>query len=225
VRDGHGPRLRLAGHEGEIRALAFSADGRVLLCGRSDSTALVWGLSGQLHSEKGLVRLSNEVLSACWDDLASADSQRAYAALRRLSADPARSVPELGRRLRPAPAAEGRPVADLIADLDSDDFAVREKATAELSRRPDAAAALREALAGGPSEELRRRGREILAKWAEWPADDLRRLRAVEALELIGTPQARQVLEGLAGGAGEVWLTQEAKASLGRLERLSPIAP
>ena len=54
--------------------------------------------------------------------------------------------------------------------------------------------------------------------------DELRALRAVEVLEHVGTPEARQVLEGLTQGAPEARLTQEAKASLERLAR-RPASP
>jgi hypothetical protein len=50
----------------------------------------------------------------------------------------------------------------------------------------------------------------------------LRTLRAVEALELIGTPQSREVLRHLAGGAPEARLTREAEASLRRLGQSTP---
>jgi hypothetical protein len=45
----------------------------------------------------------------------------------------------------------------------------------------------------------------------------LQALRGIEVLELIGSRDARQVLERLAKGAPEARLTQEAKASLERL--------
>jgi hypothetical protein len=68
---------------------------------------------------------------------------------------------------RPAEAPPDRATADriarLIAQLDDDDFAVREEATAELRRiGPPAEAALRRALAESPSAELRRRARDLL---------------------------------------------------------------
>jgi hypothetical protein len=44
-------------------------------------------------------------------------------------------------------------------------------------------------------------------------------LRGLEVLERIGTAEARQILETLAGGAPEALLTQEARASLERLAR------
>jgi hypothetical protein len=42
-------------------------------------------------------------------------------------------------------------------------------------------------------------------------------LRAFEALELMGTPDAKQVLEEIAKGAPGAWRTIEAKAVLTRL--------
>ena len=54
-------------------------------------------------------------------------------------------------------------VAPLIADLDHDDFAVREKATRELERLGDVAGpALRKALEGEVSAEVRRRVERLL---------------------------------------------------------------
>jgi hypothetical protein len=49
--------------------------------------------------------------------------------------------------------------------------------------------------------------------------ETLRMLRAVEALELAGTAEARAVLDALAKGAGEVRLTRQARAALERLQR------
>jgi hypothetical protein len=47
----------------------------------------------------------------------------------------------------------------------------------------------------------------------------LRSLRAVEALEYVGTPDAQRTLKKLAGGAAEARLTQDAKESLKRLAK------
>src|SRR5262249_25875780 len=128
-------------------------------------------------------------------------------------------VPFLARQLRPAEAPDPKHLARLIADLDADDFAVREKATRELGElgalaRP----AVRQALAGKPSVEARGRlerpeGRGGSALGAE----ELRAWRAVEVLERLGTPEARQVLEKLAKGAAEVRQTEDAQAALQRL--------
>jgi hypothetical protein len=47
--------------------------------------------------------------------------------------------------------------------------------------------------------------------------DQLRPLRAVEALERIGTRPAREVLEAPAGGAPNAPVTRDAQAALRRL--------
>ena len=49
----------------------------------------------------------------------------------------------------------------------------------------------------------------------------LQQLRGVEALERIGTPEARRLLRELAQGAPEGRVTREAKLALHRLDRQS----
>jgi hypothetical protein len=61
-------------------------------------------------------------------------------------------------------------------------------------------------------EELLKR----LARMATQP-EPMRRRRAVEVLEYIGTPAARRLLKKLAGGAADADQTKDAKASLRRL--------
>ena len=80
--------------------------------------------------------------------------------------------------------------------------------------------ALRKVLAGNPSLELRRRVEPIVKKLDSWQASSpamQREWRAVEVLELLGTPEARKLLQKLAQGLPDARLTQEAKASLERL--------
>jgi hypothetical protein len=111
-------------------------------------------------------------------------------------------------------------VDKLIADLDDDSFPVREKATHELEQAGQAAKeALVKALAAKPAPEKRRRLEELLERLGRTgPTRELLRpLRAVELLERIGTPEARQVLEALGKGDAGARLTQEATAALRRL--------
>ena len=81
--------------------------------------------------------------------------------------------------------------------------------------------ALRKVLAASPTLETRRRAERLLGRLDPWapPPDRLRVSRAVEALEYIGTREARQLLRTLAHGAPEARLTQEAEAALKRLAR------
>jgi hypothetical protein len=124
--------------------------------------------------------------------------------------------------LRPAPLPDPQRVVRLLADLDNEQFPVREKASRELRElRAPVEAALRQVLAGKPSLEARRRVERLLESLSEWSPEELRCLRAVEALEHSGTREACALLEVLAAGAPAARLTREAKAALERLSRRS----
>jgi hypothetical protein len=66
---------------------------------------------------------------------------------------------------------------------------------------------------------------EILKSFAVPWGDRLRELRALEVLERLGTPEARQVLKALADGAPAARLTREARSALDRLARQPATAP
>ncbi|HEX5271655.1 MAG TPA: PQQ-binding-like beta-propeller repeat protein, partial [Gemmataceae bacterium] len=209
-----GERRRLDVHPGGVYAL--SRDGRFLVTGDHGTAALVW----DLRPAGG--PLTADALKAAWADLASDDATRAYQAILRLAADPEQAVPFLNKALPPVAPADEKRVARLVADLDSDDFDTRQAATQELGRVGEAtAAALRKALAGRPSEEVRRRAELLLERWGD-PAprgEALRAVRAVEALEQAGTDEARDLMRRLADGADGAHLTRAAKAALRRLTR------
>lgn len=57
----------------------------------------------------------------------------------------------------------------------------------------------------------------MLSAVTDGPPQPLAELRAVWALEVNGTPAARNVLEALAGGAPDARLTREAKEVLERM--------
>jgi hypothetical protein len=84
-------------------------------------------------------------------------------------------------------------------------------------------AALVKALADRPSLEARRRIERVLEVIrTTLPPERLREVRAAEALEAIGTSEARRLLEELVRGAPEARLTREANASLDRLRKAPP---
>src|SRR5262249_38935603 len=137
---------------------------------------------------------------------------------------PQQTVPFFKARLRPVSLVEPKQIAPLLADLDSADFGVREKATAELEKLGESAApALRQALEAKPSLEARRRVEAVLQKLRkESPGPErLREMRALEVLEQVGGAEVRQLLRSLAEGAPEAHLTQEARGALERLQRRS----
>src|SRR5262249_54024841 len=146
-----------------------------------------------------------------------------YRSMWQMVAASGQMVDFLQGRLRPrVPLDPGQRqrVAQLIAALDSDRFTARDKATRNLEALGWAAEGdLRQALMGNPPPELRVRAHQLLEKLqAPRPSPELlRELRAVEVLEQLGTPAARQLLASLSQGAAEHRVTQEAAASLGRL--------
>jgi len=206
------------GHQARIFGLAFAPDGRTIASGSEDATAVVWDLAGLFAPLA--VRPS---LESQWSDLGAADTGRAYRAIWGFASGGEEAVADLRRRLS-APSEGGleQRLARLIAALDDDRFDARERATHELrAMGKSAEAALRQALAVRTSPEARRRIVRVLGGLEEWTlsATDVQRIRAIQALELAGTPAARRLLETLTQRALEERLVQEAKASLARLAR------
>jgi hypothetical protein len=209
-----------------VKSLAFSADGHRLASGSADSTILLWDVTGRLgNGELRPAKLSEKELEDRWADLARNNAARAGRAIWALAAAGPQAVSLLGERLRPALAkVSPEAVARLIADLDAENFKTRQNARRELAKLgEECEPALRGALAKRPSVELRRSLQELLSQLDEErkgsPSGDvLRGARAVEVLEQIGTPEARQVLKTLATGAPLARLTHEAQATLQRID-------
>src|SRR5262249_4374387 len=112
-------------------------------------------------------------------------------------------------------------IAKLIADLDAEQFQEREDATDALVRAgPAVEEAVKKALASQPSAEVKTRLELILSKLSGGLGPNMevvRAARAVEVLEKIGTPEARKVLEDVAGGS-DSQATVEARSALERLK-------
>src|SRR5262249_30014016 len=140
------PRHRLAGHRGRIFVFRFAPDGKRLLSGSEDSTVLVWDLTG---GPQGGAAFPPADLKARWGDVGSADAEAAYQAVRALTAGPGGVVAFLRERLHPVPEPDAKRVAGLIAALDRDSFAERERAARELEGLGSAVEpSLRQAVAG-----------------------------------------------------------------------------
>jgi hypothetical protein len=79
--------------------------------------------------------------------------------------------------------------------------------------------ALKKALDGRPGPEARRRMEALLAQASgpDLSVEDLRVLRAVEALERMHTAEARQLLKTLAAGAPGTFTTETARSAVERL--------
>jgi hypothetical protein len=208
----------LKGHEGSVVSLTFARDGQQLYSGSMDATVLVWDLKDVGKGQHQQAELPDR--DSRWADLASQDSARAFATMQTLLTSPDQAVAMLKNNLKAAVAADPQRAAALIADLGSRQFPVREKASLELAKMSDlAAGSLRDALRAKPALEVRKRIEDLLKKLMveELTPDQLRNSRALEILEKLQHPEARRVLESLAGGAPGACLTGEATASLQRL--------
>jgi HEAT repeat protein len=113
-------------------------------------------------------------------------------------------------------------VKRLIADLDSEDPAVRERASGELrALGEEIEGQLQAAVKTVPSPEARTRLKALLdlseGSLVTQAPEARRQIRAIEVLERIGTAEARAVLKELAAGAPFVKARRAADESLKRL--------
>src|SRR5262249_35593016 len=144
---------RFAGHEAWVSAIAFSPDGQTFASASSDGTILLWKLPplptiGAAPDEKSL--------EAIWETLAGMDAKKAYAAMLLVRDHPGATLPFLQRKVREDSALRPKQVAQLIADLNSSSFQVRDRANQELLRLgPGVAPALEKARHAPPSVEAR----------------------------------------------------------------------
>ena len=141
-----------------------------------------------------------------------------------LSRQPGRTVPWLKKHLAPVRPPDRARLERRLAALDSKQYRIRHKAERALRACPDfTIPLLRRALDDKPSLEVRRRverlWRQVEQDLRSPPGDRIRELRALAVLESIGSSAARDVLGTLARGAPEARLTEEAKASLRRLDK------
>lgn len=212
-------------HDGPVHDVGFSADGKTLAALGTDGTILLWDAArlGRRPAEAQRM-LSAQELDSLWADLAAEDAPRAWKAIGALASAPASAVACLKERLTPASPADGGKNARMILDVGSSNFHHRMKAVRELEGLGHVVEpALRLALQATPPLETRRRIEAMLAKLESQilTGAALREVRALEALEHIGTPDARQVLARLAKGAPAALLTREAQAALHRLAKTS----
>lgn len=205
--------------------LLLLPDGRRAVTALNDGTALVWDLQPAVHRGKPLAdRPSDKELAAWWTDLADDDARRAYAAIWRLTEFSEAAILFLRQHLKPATDAETKTIRQHIADLDGDEFAMREKALKQLAKLGLVAEpVLRQALERKPTLEMRRRIEHLLEKIDRQPpaGESLRLLRALQVLENTGR-EGRRLLRELASGAEGAWLTRAAQAMLARQNQFAP---
>jgi hypothetical protein len=223
------------GTAGGVGLLALSPDGKTLVSGHHDGSLLFRDLDAVPALKKAKARnlpddkppasadektLSAEQLNKLWTDLAAKDAEKAYRAMWDLALHPKSSLPLLRERLTAPVPPTAEEVAKLLADLDHKDFDTREKSKQELAKVVFLVAAdLRQTLKTTKSAQVRRSLEDILPG-AELPFTDratLCRLRAIEALEHIGTDEAQTILRRMGQGPAAAPETESAKLTLDRL--------
>src|SRR5262249_18575744 len=148
-------RAEFRGHRDRVTAVAFGPDGR-LFTGGLDTVVLGWDVRPPRDAARGS-------LAEAWEALADSDARTGFQAQGRFRAEPGKAVEWFAARVAPVRHPDPARVRALIADLDSEDFSARERATADLREHgPVAAAALREVVAKSPSAEARRRADGLL---------------------------------------------------------------
>jgi hypothetical protein len=208
------------GHAGAILATSFARDGVTLATASVDSTIKVW--EGGRRLPPSAVKLTDLELKEFVGALRDEDESRGLRAVLALAGVPAQSLPLLRKALPQGTRPDDKLLARLVADLDDNRYAVRQKASAELEKAgPGARQALRKALAGKPNLEARKRMELVLAK-LECPLSAQNKLftrRAFLVLERMDHAEARQVLEAFVSATLDDQLHDEAVAALERIAK------
>jgi WD40 repeat protein len=183
-------------------------------------TARRSGTAAAADASAGKAALGERELDSLWANLASPDAAAAFQAMRTMWLHPRQGVTLLQARLRPSTGPDPSQIPQLIKALDDNRFARREEAMRTLTQLGKLAeSGLRQSLAQNPSAEARRRMEQLLDR-LQRPAPDpemLRALRAIEILEPMTDPEARQLLQKLAKGMLSAETTREARAALDRM--------
>jgi WD40 repeat protein len=208
---------RFDGHEGTVRSVFFGADDATLVSASAeDGTALVWSLKPPAGREP-------TDPTKLWTELAG-DGPAIRRAVWAAAQHPDVAV-KLFREKWPISdkPIDAERVRKLVDKLDSGEFEVREAAEAELAKLGrQVEDDLRKAVTETKSAEVKERAGRVLAKLstpdaAEYPADEARELRAVWALELAGTAEAKKLLEAWANAKVGNRLSEASAAALKRM--------
>src|SRR6185436_8625218 len=118
-------RLRFEGHRRGVTKMLFSPDGTRLASGSWDRTILIWDVTPAPAA-------APDDLTPLWANLGG-DAPAAYEAMRKLLSAGDKTVALIAANLKAASMVDAKRIAALIADLDSDQFSAREKASRELA--------------------------------------------------------------------------------------------
>ena len=206
----------LEGHRGAVSSLALSADGKTLFSGGQDTTILMWDIADLQTGKARLAHVSTTRAQELWGRMRDPNLGTATLAMNRLARDPARAWAAVKGRLAPV---DGVRIAKLIAQLDGEKYADRQKAVEALAAMGRFAEGPMElVVAKKPTAQVRSELLRLLDACATAgpAAEHHQALLAVDLLGLIGTPEATALLRKIVGGAADAELTLRAKAALGK---------
>jgi WD40 repeat protein len=204
--------------------IAFSPDGKRLASAQA-ANVLVWDVAGRTDKYRPREAVNETKMDRLWETLKSRDASRGTEAVWDLMAAAPKAVPYLAVQLRPRQTPGPDQIRKWMKELQDEKFTVRERAHTELAKLEEIAEPyLKKALAEDPPLELRRRAEQLLRELSSLRPNPerLQVVRAMEALELIGTPEARAVLERMAGGAPGAEITLFAQRAIERLRKYRP---
>jgi len=221
-----GEPLKLEAHRGPIQTLACSPDGERLASGSADTSILLWNLHELRRRTPQRAPLAAEPttddLEHAWNMLGTTYEKAVGEALWLLSQRAQATVPFLRTKLQPVRAPLPADIARWVAEVGDRRFATREKATLGLAAAGEnARAEIVQALTGQQlNPEARRRLEQLLRRLEEGLTPvKLQPLRAIEALERLGAPEARSVLESLGQLTSDVVVKDEIVRTLERMKK------
>ncbi len=203
--------------ESQGQSLCFHPDGTQLAIGTSDSTVLIFDVGKSLPLIEKL-HTPDELTDA----ICGNSAKRAWDAIRELSTRPEVAIPLLSAKIQPIPKlAKPTPeqIAAWLVQLDAPAFAVRESASQFLKAKGIGfVAELQAATQTTPSLEVKSRLETIVEHLLKPPLPNVMEARAIELLERIGSADAQTLLAKIAAGEPTHVFTQDAIASLKRLQ-------
>jgi hypothetical protein len=185
----------------------FTSDGRHLVTAVDDGTVLVWAVDEIA---------ARSLTGREWADLAG-DARAGFVAVSSLVVHPAEAIDLFADKL--PLRIDAKRVRRWLGELADDSFDVRQAAEKELAALGDHVEEdLRREMARDPAPEARTRLAKLLEKIDDRSPDGLRRSRAVEVLERVGSDEAAAVLKRLAAGHAGARQTRESADALARLK-------
>ncbi|MFP4106909.1 MAG: WD40 repeat domain-containing protein [Phycisphaerae bacterium] len=210
-------------HRRGVESAAFSPAGDVLVSTGRNGSVKFWTVADLLQMDLPDSPSESELRDA-WVKLASADPADGFKALHVLTRNGQGSVKLLSGRMEPA--AEPKELKDmevLISEVASADDEVSERAVRRLKdlglAAKDELGKLRENVKMQSAREMILHLMASLSNPVTTDSRELQDIRAVAVLERIATPEARKLLEKLAGGYRHSRLTLASKGALSRLKQ------